>query len=413
MSPKSRLLKAADFFALRRSIVGLLAMVILVGLGERLAGRFLSIYILALGGGFVSVGGLNGLTNLVSAVYSYAGGYLSDRLGAKRALLLFNVLAMIGYLIVILIPAWQAVLVGAIFFMAWSAISLPATMGIVSKAVPNHKRAMGVSMHSMIRRIPMALGPVIGGIFIDLWGLQSGVRLAFGVALVMAVVSCILQQRLIERGAAHEKDGESRVRAEMNPFKLWREMGGDLRSLLISDILIRFCEQIPDVFVAVWCMNTIVHPVSATEFGLLSTIEMATAVLVYVPVAHFADRMGKKPFVAATFIFFTLFPLVLYFCDSFWLLVGAFVLRGLKEFGEPTRKALIMDLAPENRKAAMFGLYYLLRDIPVAAAAFSGGLLWKLGPEANLLTAFGFGILGTLWFFVRGRDLPLSDSSKA
>jgi hypothetical protein len=82
------------------------------------------------------------------------------------------------------------------------------------------------------------------------------------------------------------------------------------------------------------------------------------------------------------------------------------VLRGLKEFGEPTRKALIMDLAPEGRKAAMFGTYYLVRDVIVAAAAFGGALLWQVSPRVNLLTAFAFGVLGTAWFAWRGRDLP-------
>ena len=93
------------------------------------------------------------------------------------------------------------------------------------------------------------------------------------------------------------------------------------------------------------------------------------------------------------------------FCRSFWPLVGAFVLRGFKEFGEPTRKALIMDLAPEHRKAAMFGLYYLFRDSVVSLAAFGGALLWWIDPQVNLLCAFGFGVLGTCFFALRGRDL--------
>jgi len=77
----------------------------------------------------------------------------------------------------------------------------------------------------------------------------------------------------------------------------------------------------------------------------------------------------------------------------------------MKEFGEPTRKALIMDLAPEGRKAAVFGIYYLLRDVIVSISAFGGAYLWSIGPRVNLLTAFGFGVLGTLWFALRGQDL--------
>ena len=151
--------------------------------------------------------------------------------------------------------------------------------------------------------------------------------------------------------------------------------------------------------------------------------------LIYIPVAYLADKNTKKPFVVATFGFFTMFPLVLLFSHSFWMMVVAFIVRGFKEFGEPTRKALILDLAPEGKKASTFGVYYLLRDVVVSVAAFGGALLWDqasaarlfemlhlsgdwlsgitafASPTTNLLAAFAFGLLGTLYFALFGRDL--------
>ena len=100
-----------------------------------------------------------------------------------------------------------------------------------------------------------------------------------------------------------------------------------------------------------------------------------------------------------------LFPLVLLFSRSLEWLILAFVLRGLKEFGEPTRKALIMDLSPDDCKAGMFGLYYLIRDIVVAFAALGGAVLWQISPQANLVTASVFGFVGTLGFWMFGRDM--------
>ncbi len=120
--------KIVSFLGLSKSIAGLLVMVILVGMGEKMAERYLPIYLLALGGGALSIGLLNGLDNLLSALYSFPGGYLSDRLGFKRALLIFNLMAMGGFIIVILIPTWIAVILGAILFLSWTAISLPATI---------------------------------------------------------------------------------------------------------------------------------------------------------------------------------------------------------------------------------------------------------------------------------------------
>ncbi len=409
-----------DFLGLNKSILALLGMVILVGLGEKMAERFLPLYLMALGGGAFSVGLLNGLDNLLSALYSFPGGYASDKLGYKRALLLFNLLAMTGYGLVIAIPSWQAVIIGAILFVSWTAISLPATMDMVATVLPKNKRTMGVSLHSLVRRVPMALGPVIGGALIGAFGKTRGVRLAFVAALLLAGVSLVLQQVLIadKKRTPTDKGLKSYGLSLINL---------PLRNLLVADILVRFCEQIPYAFVVIWCVN--VHKITPLQFGLLTTIEMVTAMLIYIPVAYLADKSTKKPFVVMTFLFFTLFPPVLLMARSFWVMVVAFVIRGLKEFGEPTRKALIMDLAPDGRKAATFGLYYLIRDIVVSAAAFGGALLWDAStarlivdtvgvgrallpffevvaaPTTNFLVAFGFGLAGTLYFALFGRDL--------
>ncbi|HPS55298.1 MAG TPA: MFS transporter, partial [Sedimentisphaerales bacterium] len=147
-------------------------------------------------------------------------------------------------------------------------------------------------------------------------------------------------------------------------------------------------------------------PVSSVQFGILTAVEMLTAMLIYIPVAYFADRGNKKLYILITFVFFTLFPLMLLYSHSFWPLVFAFIIRGLKEFGEPTRKALILELAPLEAKAGMFGLYYLIRDIIVSVAAFAAAFLWMISPAMNFITAFTFGILGTLWFAKSQKFFP-------
>jgi len=391
------------FLGLNTAIAAMLAMVVLIGLGEKMAERFLPLYLLALGGSTLSVGFLNGMDNLLSALYSFPGGWLSDRLGYKRALILFTLVAMFGYCIVIFVPTWQAVLVGAVFFISWTAVSLPAVMSMVSKVVGREKRAMGVTLHSFVRRIPMALGPVLGGLAIARYGRVAGVRVAFVVALILGAAAIAFVWFFVEE----QKDAKTEPVRLKGMFKL---ISPDLRNLLASDILIRFAEQIPYAFVVIWVVNN--NGVTPLQFGILTTIEMVTAMLVYVPVAWLADRYGKKRFVLITFGFFTVFPLVLVFSKTFAALAVAFVIRGLKEFGEPTRKALIMDLAPEHAKAGTFGTYYLIRDVIVSLAAFGSAFLWNISPQVNFLTAFGFGVAGTVIFAIFGRDIASTPHSR-
>ena len=389
------------FLGLNTSMVSMLVMVILIGLGERMAERFLPLYLMAVGGTVFAVGFLNALQNFLSAVYSFPGGYLADKLGYKKSLMLFTAIAMFGYSIVIIFPYWQAVLVGCIFFIAWSAVSLPAVMSLVAQVISKDKRTMGVTLHSLVRRIPMALGPVLGGILIGLYGRVQGIKFAFSIALVLGLISLLVQYYFIE-----DKGGKQE--AHLHAGEIFSSFTPGLRSLLLSDILIRFAEQIPYAFVVLWVVE--VNKISPYSFGILTSIEMITAVLIYIPVAYAADKYTKKPFVLITFVFFTIFPLILYYSHTFTALVFAFIIRGLKEFGEPTRKALIMDLAPEHLKAATFGTYYLIRDIIVSVAALSSAYLWNISPATNFIVAFACGLVGLIVFAIWGKDLSSASS---
>jgi len=170
-----------------------------------------------------------------------------------------------------------------------------------------------------------------------------------------------------------------------------------LKELLVSDILIRFCERIPYAFVILWAMDS--GGVTAQQFGYLVTFEMVTAMLCYIPVAHLADKYGRRPFVLITFVFFTLFPVTLLWAHDFRWLALAFVVRGLKEFGEPARKALIIGEAVPELRARTYGAYYLIRDCTVTSGSFLGAWLWSVSPQANFIGAAICGALGTVWFW--------------
>ncbi len=388
-----------NFFGLNSSMVAMIVMVVLIGQGEKMAERFLPLYITALGGTVIAVGLLNSMDNMLSALYSFPGGYLSDKLGYKKALIVFTLVAMFGYALVILIPDWRIVLIGAVFFISWTAVSLPAIMSMVSRAVPKEKRSMGVTVHSFVRRIPMALGPVLGGLLIGVYGQVVGVRLAFGAAFALGLVSIVFVWFFMHEDGGAKKSEPLRLMVMLRQIR----HNAPLLNLLTSDILIRFAEQIPYAFVVLWVVQN--NGLKEIQFGLLTTVEMVTAMAIYIPIAYLADKYTKKPFVLITFGFFTLFPLVLLFSRSMPALILAFIIRGLKEFGEPTRKALIMDLAPEDAKAATFGTYYLVRDCIVSVVSFAGAYLWQVSPAANFLTAFGCGVVGTVLFAIFGKDL--------
>ena len=104
--------KITEALSLKKNLLVLLSAAVFIELGEKMGERFLPLYIMALGGTGLAVGFLNAADNLLGAIYAFPGGYLSDRIGYKRSLILFNLAAIAGYLIVILFPScrrrWSA-----------------------------------------------------------------------------------------------------------------------------------------------------------------------------------------------------------------------------------------------------------------------------------------------------------------
>lgn len=386
--------RVKEFLGLKRNIVLLLTFTVIMYTGEKLWERFIPKYLDELGSSALIIGGFGFMLNFIAAMWALPGGYIADILGSRKSFFIFNILAIFGYLIAIIFQSWIAVFIGMLFFSGWGNVSLPGSMSLITKTLGKNKTVMGISMHSIIRRLPMMAGPLIGGYLIMTYGLIPGIKIAFGISIGLSLVSMLFINKLTSA------DEPARPK-QIFPFQLWKKFDSRLKNLLISDILIRFCEQIPYVFVVIWCLNVV--KISAGDFGILTSVEMITAALIYIPVAGFSDRLEKKPFIMATFVFFTAFPFILYFSNTMWLLVFAFFIRGLKEFGEPTRKALILELAVQGAEARSYGLYYFVRDSIVAFAGFLGGVLWKYSPEWNLFAAGTFGIIGTLYFVFFGR----------
>jgi len=410
----SRRRKLADFFGLKRNLVILLLAIFVIGAGEELWMRFVPKYLQAIGGTVFVIGLYDALRTLIGAIYAYPGGVLADRWGHRQAFMIFNVISIVGYALVLLIPQWSGVIVGMFFFLSWSCFSLPATFSLVGAALEANRHSMGIGVQAVIKRLPIMIAPVFGGILIDRFGIVPGVRIALLISIFLSGLTILVQRQWRSNGAAQGLARFSRAGERWNFWRSLRQLNQPMRRLLLSDILIRFCERVPYAWVVIFAMDYV--GVSARQVGILTTIEMLAAILCIIPASHYADQHRREPFVIVTFIAFTLFPISLLMSRSFSALIIAFVIRGLKEFGDPSRKALIIGYSDSGRRGQMIGSYYLVRDLIVSTGAILGAYLWKLGPALNFLGAAALGIAGTI-FYVKtirqNRESALGNLKKA
>jgi len=404
----SRSSRLADFFGLKRNLVILLIAIFVIGAGEELWMRFVPKYLQAVGATVFVIGLYDALRTLLGAIYAYPGGVLVDRWGHRWVFIIFNLVSIVGYALVLLVPHWAAVIAGMFLFLSWTCFSLPATFSMIGAALEANRHSMGVGVQSVIKRLPIMIAPIFGGMLIDRFGIIGGVRIALIISIFLSALTILVQRQLRE-----EPREEAPADERWSFWQSLREFNRPMRRLLLSDILIRFCERIPYAWVVIFAMDYI--GVSGEQVGVLTAIEMLAATLCIIPASHYADRHGREPFVIATFIMFTLFPISLLMSRSFPALVVAFVIRGLKEFGDTSRKALIIGYSDSERRGQMVGAYYLVRDLIVSTGAILGAYLWKVGPGLNFLGAAALGATGTI-FYVKtirqSRQAALNDLKK-
>jgi MFS family permease len=384
---------------LDRNVAVLAASLFGLALGEELWQAYVPVYLTALGAGALSVGLFGSLKDLLDSVYQYPGGWLADRLGRRRALLIFTGLALCGYAVYAIAPRWPVVFIGLFGVMAWKSGAFPTTFAVIGDSLPRERRAIAFGVQSVLVRVPRVVGAPIGGLLIARVGTVAGIRVALVVTMALAVVVLAVQHYGFRDDARSVGDGDV---ASMR--SVFASLPASLRQLLTADCIVRIGEGIAASFIVLFVTSA--ERFSATDFGVLYAVQQAVSILFYLPAGRLAEVTGRRPLVLLTFVFFAAFPLAVRLATTFSALVVAFVIGGLKEFGEPARKSLIVDLAPHQQRGRAVGIYYGIRNLLVVPAGMVGGLLYQRSPALPLEAASAVGAIGTLAFAWASRRPP-------
>jgi MFS family permease len=405
----------AQLLALNRTVAVVLLAVLFFGLGEQLWEPFMSVYLAAkvklmkkaatvtgsVGAEVLwLVGAYAFLRNLFEGFCYIGGGQLTARLGDRGSLLLFGLLTVAGYALFLAWQAPAATVVAALLILGWEPLSVPVTFTTVGSTVGLSGRGMAFALQSIQKRLPKMLGPLLAGFVLyraELLlgskeaGRVAGMRWLVGLSLALGVVSLLIQVRWMPHHKPAPRGPSSR--------EVLRRMHPTLRRLLLAEVFKRWCDWMVREFAVLYVV--VVRGVSVEAAGVFLAVQHLTALLTYLPVGRLTRTVGLQPFIGVTFVFFALFPLTLALLPGGWWLALAFVVNGLRETGEPARKALITSLLPAEVRARGVGLYWGLRSFAICPASLAGAAVWYwLGPQALLCAAFALGGVGAALYYL-------------
>ena len=396
-----------SWLALNTSTGALLAAILLVGMAGELWSPLMPEYLTRLDAQILLIALYGCAKDFLDAGAFYLGGTVAARFNTRRALLVFNVLPLFGLTILLVWPNKYAVFAALPFVGIWNSIAGPATLRVVGDSLSTHRRSMAFSLQSIQKRLSSLLAYFISGALVAWLGAVAGVRVAIALAMVLVTISLMIQYRFMRTAVVDQ------VLTLHHPWRLLKQFDPQLRRLLVSDVLARWCDGMPREFMILYCISLLMQRgwsiagAAAFYLSVLLSVMNVTSLVLYLPIGHFASQAGaaKKPFIGLTFIFFALFPLTLVLLgpqDGVWGLIVVFVIGGMREIGEPARKAMITELAPPAFRTQAIGIYWATRSACIMLAPVVGGLIWVLfSPDAMLWSAAGLGIVGTVLFYAR------------
>ena len=204
-----------QFFSLERDVLVLSVAMFAFSLGFQMTSRYVPEYMSVLGASALVIGLFGTVGNVISAVYPYPGGALSDRIGSRLSLTLFGVVSSLGFAVWLVAPnlgtitvdgvilePWIWIFVGLFLAQGWKSFGLGATFAIVKQPVPPSRLACGFASTEVFRRTAFLIGPLVAaGVLYAFTDFTVGFQYVLAIVVVVGVVATAAQHRLYEADA--------------------------------------------------------------------------------------------------------------------------------------------------------------------------------------------------------------------
>jgi EmrB/QacA subfamily drug resistance transporter len=138
---------------------------------------------------------LNGYTIVFAAVLVPAGRW-ADRVGRRRIFVTGLVAFSVGSLLCGLAPGVPELIAARVIQAAGAGLMTPASLSLVLASVPPSMRGQAIGTWSAIAAIGAALGPVIGGVLVQVsWRWVFWINLPVGLAAVLLTIRTVPESR--------------------------------------------------------------------------------------------------------------------------------------------------------------------------------------------------------------------------
>lgn len=365
-----------------------------------------------LGAGAAALGLVEGLGEATASLLKPASGWISDRIGKRRLLLLAGYgLAALSKPLFALATGVGTLVVARLLDRTGKGIRGAPRDALVADVTPVALRGRAYALRQALDTVGAVVGPLAASALVLL--LAGDIRAVFAVAVLPALLSVLVivlfvedpadRQRAATRADAKEAAASGPSATAKLPAAFW---------LLLFTAGLATAARLTEAFVVLRLFEL---GLEAAQTPLVLAALSAVFALFAYPCGVLADRIGRPALLVPALFVLAVAQATLALADGAgWGFLGVTLYGLFMAASQGLFAALVADAAPASRRGVAFGLYHGTAGIANLAAGLGAGLLWdRAGAPATFLLATGLALFALLPALAARRALSRRSTTDA
>jgi len=367
-----------------------------------------SLYILELGATKELLGMLLMVETVSQVIFQLPGGILTDRLGRRKVIVISSVFRIAAPVVYLLSTHWTHIAPG-LMINSVAMISLPAVNALIAESLPAERRSSGYAAYRSITWMPMIITSLLGGIFMDYYGIIKGVQICLVAMIVVSTASTLIRWRYIKETLDITKQPKKPT-AEKKPLsqtlKGLGKMPREVWILTAVAAISGFAMRSVWSFMVIYAVEEI--GLTNTQWGLIGTIVSIISTALTIPGGILSDRIGRKPCIIVSKTLGPISTIGFILSNNFWQLTLTRSIGGVAQgfggtvwgpMGGPVWQALVADCTPPEERGRMMGLMGSIAGLASTPASWVGGYLYdNVSPALPFQVSFALDLASTAIF---------------
>jgi MFS family permease len=353
---------------------------------QRLSGQYKQLYAQDLGADPVELGVLNSVGSALSSVVSVPLGWLAEKYGVKKVMLLALGFGFVSATIYALAGSWWMLIPAVI--LAGMVRIMPLTDVIFINYTKPALRATVMSFSRVLWGTLNIFAPMTAAVIVATFGgiNADGIRPLYliQVVLIMVVLLFFATKLPALPGYINQKTRTKPAKGNgfLRDFQDLFAGEEGLKRWIAVRLIRQFAMSLAMPYSPLWKVD--VKGATPYILGTMGTAAVIVSLLLQVPVGRVSDRIGRKKafFLLRPFAYLGTFLLILAPSPEFLILVG--LLEGIGQVSMTPFITMQWEMVPKEKRGRWFGIEGLLGLASIPAAVI-GGFLWQQGLMTEVL----------------------------